>query len=231
VGLRRVGGLLLIGLLLAGCDEVGRPTTSAPSVSFVADDGITLRGHLFGSGDSWAVLSHMFPDDQTAWFPFAGELAGRGYHVLTYDFRGYGESDGQKQIDQIDHDVTAAVGYVRRQHPRQIVLLGASMGGTASVIVASKGNLDGLITLSAPITFHGLNAGDSALTLPVLFVSSELDDDNQLSARTLFDNAGQERSIDIVPGSAHGIGLLTSSEASQVRADIFKFLDRYAPLR
>jgi hypothetical protein len=99
------------------------------------------------------------------------------------------------------------------------------------VIAASKGNLDGLITLSAPITFHGLNAGDSPLSLPVLFVSSELDDDNQVSARTLFDNAGQERSIDIVAGSAHGIGLLTSNQASQVRADIFKFLDRYAPLR
>lgn len=229
--LRRFGGLLLISLLLVACDEVGRPTTSAPSVSFMAGDGVTLRGHLFGSGDSWIVLSHMFPDDQTAWFPFAAELAGRGYHILTYDFRGYGESDGQKQINQIDRDVSAAVGYVRRQHPRRIVLLGASMGGTASVIAASKGNLDGLITLSAPITFHGLNAGDSPLSLPVLFVSSELDDDNQVSARTLFDNAGQERSIDIVAGSAHGIGLLTSNQASQVRADIFKFLDRYAPLR
>lgn len=216
---------------MAGCEEVGRPITNAPSVSFVADDGITLRGHVFGSGDSWIILSHMFPDDQTAWFPFAGELAGRGYHVLTYDFRGYGESDGKKQIDRIDRDLSAAVGYVQRQHALRLVLLGASMGGTASVIVASRGSLDGLITLSAPITFRGLNAGDLSLALPTLFISSELDDDNQLSARTLFENANGERSIDIVPGAAHGIGLLTSSQASEVRADIFKFLDRYAPQR
>lgn len=224
-------GLLGLGLLLYGCEEVGHPTTSAPPVSFVTDDGITLRGHVFGSGDSWIILSHMFPDDQTAWFPFAGELAGRGYHVLTYDFRGYGESDGRKQVDRIDRDVSAAVGYVERQRPHRLVLLGASMGGTASVIVASQGTADGLITLSAPITFRGLNAGDSPLSLPTLFISSELDDDNQVSAQTLFENASGERSIDIVPGAAHGIGLLSSTQASQVRADIFKFLDRYASPR
>jgi pimeloyl-ACP methyl ester carboxylesterase len=76
-------------------------------VSFRTGDGITLRGHVFGSGDRWVILSHMFPDDQTAWYPFAAELAGRGYHVLTYDFRGYGESEGTKQIERIDRDLTS----------------------------------------------------------------------------------------------------------------------------
>jgi pimeloyl-ACP methyl ester carboxylesterase len=229
-GLRDLG-ILGLCLLLYGCTETGRPTTTAPAVSFATDDGLTLRGHLFGTGDSWVILSHMFPDDQTAWFPFAGELAGRGYHVLTFDFRGYGESDGQKQIDRIDHDLTAAVGYVRRQHPKRLTLLGASMGGTASVIIASQGQVDGVITLSAPITFRGLDASGLSLQMPALFISSELDDDNQLSAQALYDIAGPDRAIDIVPGPAHGIGLLSSSQAPQVRADIFKFLDRYAPLR
>lgn len=229
--MRRVLSVLSLVVLLCACEEVGRPATSAPSVSFATSDGLTLRGHVFGSGDAWIILSHMFPDDQTAWFPFAGELAGRGYHVLTYDFRGYGESDGQKQIDRIDRDLAAATAYVRQQHPRRIVLVGASMGGTASVIVASAGAGDGLITLSAPMTFRGLNAGDSPLTLPTLFISSQEDDDNQVSAQTFYENASGEKSIDILPGSAHGIGLLSSPQAPQVRADIFKFLDRYAPLR
>ncbi len=65
-------GILCLCLLLYGCTETGRPTTSAPPVSFATDDGLTLRGHLFGTGDSWVILSHMFPDDQTAWFPFGG---------------------------------------------------------------------------------------------------------------------------------------------------------------
>ena len=224
-------GILCLCLLLYGCTETGRPTTSAPPVSFATDDGLTLRGHLFGTGDSWVILSHMFPDDQTAWFPFAGELAGRGYHVLTFDFRGYGESDGQKQIDRIGHDLAAAAGYVRRQHPRRLTLVGASMGGTASVIIASQGQVDGVITLSAPITFRGLDASGLSLQMPALFISSELDDDNQLSAQALYDSAGPDRAIDIVPGPAHGIGLLSSTQAPQVRDDIFKFLDRYAPLR
>jgi hypothetical protein len=105
------------------------------------------------------------------------------------------------------------------------------MGGTASVMIATQSRVDGVITLSAPIMFRGLDATGISLQMPALFISSQLDDDNQVSAQTLYDYAGPDRALDIVPGPAHGIGLLSSSQAPQVRDDIFKFLDRYAPLQ
>ena len=229
--MRRVALLFALGIALSGCaEEVGRPATPAPGAAFTASDGAALRGHLFGSGDRWVILSHMFPDDQTAWYSFAGQLSARGYHVLTYDFRGYGESQGNKQINLIDRDLTGAVAFVRRQHPRRVVLLGASMGGTASIIVASEEPVDGVIALSAPTAFRGLDASGVAVGVPSLFISAEEDDDNQLSARAFFDQAtGEDRSLDIVKGSSHGIHLLDSPEGPQVRSDIFRFLDRYAP--
>ncbi len=172
----------------------------------------------------------MFPIDQTGWFSFAGELATRGYRVLTFDFRGYGESDGQKKIDRIDRDLGAALEFVRRQQPRRVILLGASMGGTAAIMVAGREPVDGVIALSAPIQFRGLDAEGQRLSAPALFIAAEQDDDNQLSARRLYEQTKGDRSIDIVPGSSHGMGLLKGSQSSAVRTDIFTFLERYAAL-
>jgi pimeloyl-ACP methyl ester carboxylesterase len=225
--------LVAVALVLCACvEETGRPDTDAPSVSFKTSDGITLRGHLFGTGNSWIILSHEFPDDQSAWFPFAGELAGRHYHVLTFDFRGYGESDGNKQIDHGATDLAAALEYVRTQHPTRVVLLGASMGGTASVIVAASQPVDGVIGLSAPEQFRGMNAIDVAnkITAPALFVAGKEDDGAEQSAADLYDQLNPERTrLDILNGSAHGVSLLTSPVAAQVRSDIYGFLSRVAP--
>jgi pimeloyl-ACP methyl ester carboxylesterase len=216
-------------MLLSACaEETGRPATTAPSVTFLTQDGLKLRGHTFGSGDRWIILSHMFPTDQTAWYPFAGELSGRGFHVLTFDFRGYGESDGQKQIDRIDRDLSAAVGYVREQRPKRVILIGASMGGTASVMVAAAGTVDSLVALSAPDRFRGLNALAlaSAVKVPALLIAAEDDDGNPASARNLYDQmTSGERTLDIVKGAAHGIHLLEGPQGLKVRTDIFKFLD------
>src|SRR5512136_565205 len=98
-------------LILAACGApppTDAPPGSSPSgtgpaaqagprvVTFTSDDGVTLSGTLFGSGTSAVIFSHMFPTDQTSWTPIAKDLAGRGYLVLTYDFRGYGASQGAK---------------------------------------------------------------------------------------------------------------------------------------
>jgi pimeloyl-ACP methyl ester carboxylesterase len=170
----------------------------------------------------------MFPLDQTAWYPFAAELAGRRWHVLTFDFRGYPESEGKKQIDRIDEDLTRAVAYVREQGAKRVILIGASMGGTASVIVAAAGKADALVGLSAPAEFRGLNALAVAksVKVPTLLIAAEDDDGNPAGARNLYDQvAAADRTLDIVKGAAHGIHLLEGTQGSQVRSDIFKFLD------
>ena len=46
-------------------------------MSFTTDDGVTLNGHLFGSGGAGIILAHMYPADQTSWIPTAQRLAQR----------------------------------------------------------------------------------------------------------------------------------------------------------
>src|SRR3972149_6321810 len=97
--------------------EATQPSTAEPvaeagprQVSFQTEDGVTRSGTLCGVGGVGVVLSHMRPVDQTSWHAFAQTLADNGYLALADDFRGYGQSGGEKRIDQIDRDVRAAVG-------------------------------------------------------------------------------------------------------------------------
>lgn len=90
--------LVALTLLLPGCERDGDGAKGAPAgankVTFTTEDGVQLGGYLVGEGSRGVVLAHMYPTDQTSWFAYAEELAQPGYLVLTFDFRGYGESQG-----------------------------------------------------------------------------------------------------------------------------------------
>ena len=126
----------------------------------------------------------MYPADQTSWTAIAEKLAQEGYLVLTFDFRGYGESGGSTRTSRTS-TVTSSrrLNYLRSAGASDIVLVGASMGGTASLIAAttlqamSSLRLAGVVTLSAPVEFQGLSAADSVpdLVVPLLFVAAEDD--------------------------------------------------------
>ena len=129
-----------------------------------------MEGRLFGEGSTGVVLSHMQPADQRSWFSFANRLADQGYLVLTYDFRGYcpggqgGCSQGELQISAIWQDVLGAMDFVRSEGATTVALVGASMGGTASLVAAGQEGSDVavVVTLSAPVSIEDLDA-DAAL--------------------------------------------------------------------
>jgi pimeloyl-ACP methyl ester carboxylesterase len=209
-----------------------RADTGSPEVvTFTTDDGVTLSGNLYGTGRRGVVLAHMYPADQTSWSAMAEELAQQGYLVLTFDFRGYGDSGGDKDIAEIDKDVTAAFFFMRTVGASEVMLIGASMGGTASLMAAvdlqtiSSLRLAGVITLSSPVAFEGLSASDAvpALGVPLLFVAAEGDVGAE-NARALVD-LGKSGNLLIVDGDEHGTDLFSGPAADQVRAALFQFLE------
>ena len=161
-------------LLLPGCSSNLGPGGGATKVSFNTEDGIQLSGHLFGSGEVGVVLSHMRPADQESWWPFARVLKDKGYQVIAYDFRGYRDSLGEVDLDNIDKDVQAAVDFLRSKGVSKVFLIGASMGGTASLKVASLEDVDGVVTLSAPSMSEGLDAREdvTVISAPKLFMAA-----------------------------------------------------------
>lgn len=246
--------LLLLGLallLVAACDDddadapqsgATAPSTAAAEDGFtpepgtenvgfvVQEDQLVLSGRLFGRENEVAVvLAHMLPNDQRAWFPFARELAQNGYAAFTFDFRGFGNSPGDRDLDKLDEDLTAAIGYLRDRGKERIFLLGASMGGTASLVVAASQPVQGVVAISAPAEFESQNALEAvvAVSAPKLFIASEGDESAAISLEELLEAANAPKDAEVYPGNAHGTALFESEHSAAVRERILEFLDEH----
>lgn len=196
-------------------------------VAFEATDGTPLRGHLFGEGPAGVILAHMYPADQKSWFPLARKLAKEGYLALTFDFRGYGESGGEKVISEIDRDLEGAYRFLRPK-VKKVFLVGASMGGTAAIRVAAENPTAGVVSLSAPPAFRGLDAREAIrkIEAPCLFVAAEGDASAATAAKELNEAAkSPERLLLIVPGPEHGTRIFDSPSGKKVEEAILRFLE------
>jgi pimeloyl-ACP methyl ester carboxylesterase len=139
-------------------------------VEFSAEGGPTLRGRV-SEGRIGVVLAHGFSPDsgQESWDSigcppvlcpdepaFAGYLAGLGYGVLTFDFRGFcdyeGCSEGSIDLAENWRDVVAAVAYLRSRGSERIFIVAASMGGIETFRAADEAELDlaGIVSLATP---------------------------------------------------------------------------------
>jgi uncharacterized protein len=198
-------------------------------VTFKTEDGIDIGGNIFGTGKKWVILSHMYPTDQTSWFDFARELADKGYIVLTYDFRGYGKSDGDQDIPNIYKDTEAALNFVKQYDAEKIFLIGASMGGAASLIVASKEEVDGVISFSSAIEFMGLSAMDNIKDIqsPKLFMASQGDAGATEAANIFYEISSGSKYLTILNGNSHGTFIFQEEpeNAEIAKQNMFDFLD------
>lgn len=228
--LAAVLSLTLTGAVIAlGSCKKGQAPRGSHSVTFRTQDGFVLEGTLFGSGSDAVVLAHMFPADQSSWFDFARQLADHGYLALSFNFRGYGKSQGEKDIGVIDRDVRAAIEFVRsRKAVTGVALVGASMGGTASVIAASTEKVDGVVTLSAPVEFMGLNATQAVgrVTAPKYFIASTGDKAAAETAGRLYRGSAPPREIEIIPGDRHGTNILKGPKGEELATKIIAFLEK-----
>ena len=194
-------------------------------------DKIILRGHLFGRrNEVGVILAHMKPSDQSAWFDFAETLAENGYAALTFDFRGYGETGGDVDYDKLDEDLTAAVQFMRSRGKTKVFLVGASMGGTASLVVAAREDVDGVVAVSAPSRFDSQDALAAVpeVTVPKLFIASEGDMAAMVALEELFSAAGEPKEQQILPGDEHGTDIFMGDAAAAARDAILQFLERYS---
>lgn len=125
-----------------------------------AADGTALAAsYLSGPSDACGavVLAHGFAASRTkpAYVRLAEALSER-VHVLTLDLRGHGASAGRSTLGDREHlDVAAAAAWLRAWGQDRIVLVGASMGGTAVLHAASRAvGATGVVTISAPAWFR-----------------------------------------------------------------------------
>jgi len=145
--------------------------TAQPAVTPVtlkAPDGVALKATYYSPGKPGPglMLLHQCNSDRSAWTSFAKNAAVRGYHVLALDYRGYGESEGQRfkdpQVqqsiveDKWPGDVDAAFTWFTTQagvDKNRIGAAGASCGVNQSVLLASRhSEVKSVVLLSGGLT-------------------------------------------------------------------------------
>ena len=128
-------------------------------VSFEGSLGQTISGrleHPVGRFGGWAIFAHCFTcsKQSRAAVALSRELAQHGIGVLRFDFTGIGESEGEFADTDFSSnvaDIHAAAAWMAGQGRPVSLLLGHSLGGTASIVAASGiGTLKALVTIAAP---------------------------------------------------------------------------------
>jgi pimeloyl-ACP methyl ester carboxylesterase len=234
--------LLLATVLLAGCGGGhARPATPSPAplgercgdvhaesrtLWFTASDGTRLDGAELGTGPRGVILLHESPADLCGWEPYAEKLAGRGFHVLLVDLRGFGLSNPGRygSARGAVADVRGAVDTLARLGAKRVALVGASYGGVNALVaapalgarIAGVASLSGELFLGAQLNAY---AAVPRLRVPLLVMGSR--DDRYLSgteARELVRAAGSpKKSLVEFDGSFHGWDLLLAAPPEERR--------------
>lgn len=118
-------------------------TTSGPhTIGFRGDKDLTLVGDEWNRGAPQAaqhptiLMLHGGGQNRHSWKNTGQVLADHGLHVIALDARGHGDSDrapnAEYTVDALSRDVLAVLDQIGRP----VVLIGASMGGLTSILVA-----------------------------------------------------------------------------------------------
>ena len=216
--------LMFAGLLLASSGQ------AQSTVSIPTSDGGEVFADVYGSGARGLVLAHGGRFNKESWRPQAEQFAAAGFHVLAFDFRGYGKSHGPGQADvftaPLQLDVLAAVRYLHSIGAKTVSIVGGSLGGGAAgdaSIASAPGEIDRLVFLgSSP------NGPADQLKSPSLFLVAR-DDASEDGPRlpgikAKFEKAPEPKKLVILEGSAHAQFLFQTPQAKRVMDEILQFL-------
>jgi len=217
--------MVVKGLLLSG------QATAQEHVTIRTPDGATIAADLYGAGVRGVVLAHGGRFSKADWAPQANILAAHGFHVLAFDFRGFGESPAPPPSLQGDaalrFDVLGAVRYLHRHGARTVAVVGASFGGAAAADASADsapGEIDRLILLA-----HGSSDHPELIKGRKLFIVARDDTDGSGTARLTemrkdYERVHPPKRFVILKGSAHAQFLFRTDQGERLMREILRFL-------
>lgn len=150
---------------MIGCDQLfyypdrrdrGRPSDDGVAhedVWFHAEDGVKLHGWFMpAAGAPRGAVLHVHGNaaNITGHYQAVSWLPAEGYHVLTFDYRGYGRSEGRVTRVGTVRDTLAALDSLRARpevRGRPVFVIGQSIGGAVAIAAAAErpGQVRGLV--------------------------------------------------------------------------------------
>ncbi len=119
------------------------PGTPEPGRYWSGINGVRLAGDEFGSsGHQAVILLHGGGQTRHAWKDTGEKLAAAGYHVISLDARGHGDSAWDPEADYGYETMARDVAIVASELDQAPVLVGASMGGICSLVGIGEGHVE-----------------------------------------------------------------------------------------
>ena len=116
----------------------------ARNLEFKSADGLTLRANAWGNEqDPPVLLLHGGGQTRHAWAGTGVALAEAGWHAISMDLRGHGDSDWCPDGDYEHMTFGADTAHVARSFDQKPVLVGASLGGLSSLFALGQAHEDG----------------------------------------------------------------------------------------
>jgi pimeloyl-ACP methyl ester carboxylesterase len=170
-----------------------------------------LAAVSIGTGTVAVILAHQVSGSLCQWWPYARSLAAH-FRVVAFDFDGFGASPTGH--GDYPGEVAAAAQWAHRHGARRVILMGASMGGTAVMVAAARlgHRASGVIDLSGPATFEDMNALRAAgdVHVPALFGYARLDSFAADVRRVRDATAARDKPVVSVGGLVHGVDLVVA---------------------
>jgi len=184
---------LALLLLQAGASTSAHNPPASREVSLAAADGTKLQATYYAAAKPGpaVLLLHMCNTTRRSWEPLAPQLASAGINTLTMDYRGFGESggdrydamppqDAQKIVtDKWPGDIDAAYAFLLAQpgvDKTRIGVGGGSCGVVQAVRVAERHpEVRSAVLLAGPLDPEGLKFLEATTWLPI-FAAAAADD-------------------------------------------------------
>ena len=143
------------------------------SIEIPTRDGFSLSARLFpGLGRTVLLVSAAVAVPQRFYEKMARHFQGQGYSVLTFDYRGIGDSGpGRAGLRGFDatlsdwalEDQRAVLLWIRKQlNPEFLFLLGHSFGGQVAGLNSEVTRIDGMVTVCSQSGYWRLQGGNES---------------------------------------------------------------------
>ncbi len=228
--------LLIAALVLSLCGFADAQV-SKNDLDIKAADGANLKATYYSAGKPGPgiLLLHQCSRDRKSWDNLATMLADAGFHVLTLDYRGYGESDGanapsaerRSMRAQWPSDVDAAYRVLAFQpgvNKEIIGAGGASCGVHQSVQLARRHpQVKALVLLSGRTDPAGMTYIKDSTRLSIFGAASEEDTGAAQSIREILALSDSKNSkLMMFNDAGHGVPMF--AKIKTLESDIVNWL-------
>ena len=208
-------------------------TEADATVTLLEGDGLTLPAADFVAEDpSGTVLVLLHQTGMLGlcgWSTFASQAAEAGLSSVAVDMCGYAAAECDDEATPPEDQVELAVAHAKDELDAQkVVLVGASMGGSQTVLAVAHGvEVDAWVDLSGPSVWEGSTLLDvapdvQARGLPGLVAHAPDDDAQQYAAAQALAPAAGAEFLD--GQSGHGWTLLNDNQGT-LRPDAQALID------